>query len=111
MWRLLFPLRVDGFHFRKQAPIGPYVVDFACHHAKVVIEVDGDTHGTTTGAAQDARRDAFLKRDGYAILRFSNRDVVGNPEGVSIIITNTLANRERNLRSTEAPATLPGRTA
>ena len=109
MWRLLFPFRVDGFHFRKQVPIGPYVVDFACHHAKVVIEVDGDTHATAVGTARDARRDAFLRRAGYIALRFSNRDVVGSPEGVSIVVARTLADRQRSLRSARATSGLPGR--
>ena len=91
LWRLLFPLRAGGFHFRKQAPIGPYVADFACHHAKLVIEVDGDTHGTVAGLSHDGRRGAFLRAEGYKVLRFSNRDVTGNSEGVLTVIMQSLA--------------------
>ena len=108
MWRLLFPLRTDGFHFRKQAPIGPYVADFACHHAKLVIEVDGDTHGTRQGAAHDAVRDAFLREEGYSILRFGNRDVISNLEGVMTIIADARADRKHNRRSLPTTSDLPG---
>jgi len=110
LWRLLFPLRTSGFHFRKQASIGPYVADFACHHARLVVEVDGDTHGTVAGMARDARRDAFLRDDGYTVLHFTNRDVVGNPEGVLTVIYQALSEREPGIRTFKEPAPIAGRT-
>ena len=109
LWRLLFPLRTSGYHFRKQAPVGPHVADFACHHARLIIEVDGDTHGSKTGIAHDARRDAFLAGEGYEILRFSNRDVLNSPEGVLTVIAGTLVGRLQNQRAPES-ASLLGRT-
>src|SRR5690606_16505012 len=60
MWRILHVFRTGGYHFRKQAQIGPYYADIACHHAKLVVELDGDTHGTDAAARRDRRRDAFL---------------------------------------------------
>jgi very-short-patch-repair endonuclease len=99
MWRLLHVFRTDGFHFRKQVPIGPYYADIACHHARIVIEVDGDTHGTAAAARHDARRDAFLRRQGYVILRFANSDVLHNPDGVFQVVAGVLAGRPMNKRA------------
>lgn len=99
MWRLLYPFRSKGFHFRKQAPIGAYVADFACHHAKLVIEVDGGQHHTPAGRADDARRTAFMAGEGYAVLRFSNLDVLNNPDGVSAALANALSRLEPSYRA------------
>jgi very-short-patch-repair endonuclease len=84
MWRVLHTFRQAGQHFRRQAQIGRYYADFACHEAKIVVEVDGDTHGTT--AEYDAERDRHLRWRGYAVLRFSNHDVMHNAEGVFAVI-------------------------
>jgi len=107
MWRLLFPLRTNGFHFRKQAPIGPYIADFACHHARLIIDVDGDTHGTEVGLHHDARRDAFLTAEGYKVLHFGNRDVMRNPEGVLVAVMHNMAGHQHYGRT--ASAGLEGR--
>lgn len=77
MWRLLR----EGFrdhHFRKQVPLRHFIVDFACHRLKLVIEIDGGQHG---GAADDART-AIINEEGYRIIRFWNHEVLGNPAGV-----------------------------
>jgi very-short-patch-repair endonuclease len=81
-WRVIEPLRLGGYHFRKQAPLGPYVADFACHHAKIVIEIDGDSHFAGNGPQRDAVRTKFLEGEGYRVLRFTNIDVMTNPDGV-----------------------------
>lgn len=91
MWRLLKPFRDQGFHFRRQAQIGSYYADFACHHAKLVIEVDGDTHAVGDGPERDVTRDKYLRGRGFEVLRFSNADVVRNPEGVFEMIETMLA--------------------
>jgi very-short-patch-repair endonuclease len=70
MWFVLYTFRQQGYHFRRQVQVGPYYADFACHHAAVVIEVDGDTHGTDAARAYDARRDAYFHKRGYEVLRF-----------------------------------------
>ena len=99
MWRLLYPFRTGAFHFRKQAKIGSCCVDFVCHHAKLVIEVDGDTHHLPGAQQRDKERDRFLRQEGYEVLRFSNLEVQSNPEAVFGVIEAKLSDRPRNLRS------------
>ncbi|RDE08720.1 endonuclease domain-containing protein [Pelagibacterium lacus] len=102
MWRLLFPYRTGGYHFRKQVQIGAYVADFACHHAKVIIEVDGGQHFTAMGRTADAKRDGYLKERGYDVLRFSNIDVLTNSDGVLMEIDRHLRTIEPRLRKAQA---------
>lgn len=92
-WKLIEPLRLGGYHFRKQVPLGPFVVDFACHRAKLIVEIDGDTHFSDEGIAKDRQRDAALAVHGFAVLRFSNLEVMGNADGVYTILTAPLAER------------------
>jgi len=70
-----------GVHVRRQTPIGPYIVDFAIHEHKLVIEVDGEHHFTADGLARDGRRDAWLETVGYRVLRFSTEDLAESFEG------------------------------
>ncbi len=98
LWRLIEPLRTGQYHFRKQAPIGRYVADFACHRAKLVIEVDGDTHFVGMGPQRDDARTAFLTGEGYTILRFTNLDVLTNPDGVYASILAALATEPDHAR-------------
>ena len=70
-----------GLHVRKQAPIGPYIADFAIHAAKLVIEVDGEHHFEPDGRARDAKRDAWLRLEGYRVLRFTTGDLEEAFEG------------------------------
>jgi very-short-patch-repair endonuclease len=67
---------VEGTHFRRQVSLGPYIADFCPYGAKVVIEVDGDQHGTVETGKQNAIRPAFMEAQGYRVLRFSSRDVM-----------------------------------
>jgi len=69
-----------GVRFIRQLPIGPYIADFACRAARLVVELDGGQHGTS--AAYDQRRDACLASKGYRVLRFWNPEVLSNTEGV-----------------------------
>ena len=82
LWKHLKQLKPFGFHFRRQAPIGVYVADFVCLSAKYVVEVDGHLHGSAEAQAHDVRRDAFLKQEGFRVLRVGNGEVVGNVEGI-----------------------------
>ena len=79
LWGALRDRRMQTVKFRRQAPLGPYVVDFLCAAHKLVIEADGSQH---VGNPHDARRDAWLRREGYKILRFFNVDVLREREGV-----------------------------
>jgi very-short-patch-repair endonuclease len=108
LWNLIRPFRTGGYHFRKQVPLGPYIVDFACLHANLVIEVDGDTHFTAAGARRDIERDRYLRDRGLSVLRFTNDDVNGNSDGVYTVIDNYLAGHAPRLRSR---ASITGNTA
>jgi very-short-patch-repair endonuclease len=78
LWRLLREAFPEA-RFRRQVPIRNYIVDFASHRAKLVIEADGGQHNEEA----DADRTSVLKADGYRILRFWNNDILDNPEGVA----------------------------
>jgi very-short-patch-repair endonuclease len=81
MWFLLRSLKPLGLHFRKQAPIGIYIADFAWHAGKLVIELDGSQH-IETRAAYDIKRTEWLQSQGYRLLRFWNNDVLKTPQSV-----------------------------
>ena len=92
-WQVIHTFRKNGFHFRRQVPIGPYYAGFACHHAAIVVEIDGDTHGHDEAIAHDARRTAYLQSRGYTVVRFTNNDVLGNAEGVFTVLSGILKHR------------------
>lgn len=91
LWRHLRASQL-GYRFRRQHPIGPYIVDFACLSAKLVIELDGGQHADS---ASDAHRDAFLRRQGFRVLRFWNNEVLQNPEGALGMILQQLSDGPR----------------
>ncbi|GGD59855.1 endonuclease [Aurantiacibacter arachoides] len=70
----------QGAKFSRQMPVGPFYADFLCRSLKLVIECDGISHDRTPEA--DARRDTWMRAEGYTVLRFTNADVLGNAEGV-----------------------------
>ncbi len=72
LWQCLRRDAVEGMRFRRQHPIGPYIADFACLPVKLVVEVDGATHGSDAQVAHDRRRSAYLARLGWRVVRFSN---------------------------------------
>lgn len=74
--------RPGGFKFRRQHPFGWYIADFYCPAARLVVEVDGACHEMGDGPADDARRDAWLRRQGLAVVRFAAADVLDNIESV-----------------------------
>ena len=82
LWTRLQRGRLNGFHFRKQHPVGPYIADFACVSSRVLVEVDGETHWRDDERRRDARRTAFLQGEGWVILRVWNADVYENEDGV-----------------------------
>src|ERR1700721_450988 len=75
IWYAVRAHRLNGASFRRQTPIGPFIVDFVCHEARLTIEVDGGQHFESENEKRDARRDRFLASKGYRVLRFSNHDV------------------------------------
>jgi very-short-patch-repair endonuclease len=94
LWWHLREARFAGSHFRRQATIGRYFVDFCCHTDRLVIEVDGESHGDGRQMIADARRSEFLQASGYRVLRFWNNDVLTNIEGVMTVIADVLAGGE-----------------
>ena len=80
LWLCLNKRQRQGFKFSRQIPVGPYFCDFLCREARLVIEVDGDSH--ELAGAYDERRDAFLVREGYRVLRFLNADIRDHLDGV-----------------------------
>jgi very-short-patch-repair endonuclease len=74
LWEMVRNRRLGGFKFVRQLSIGPYIVDFACRDCKLIVEVDGATHGTDAEVTYDERRSAYLEQ-GYRILRFWNNDI------------------------------------
>ncbi|MBX9777137.1 MAG: endonuclease domain-containing protein [Xanthobacteraceae bacterium] len=81
IWQRLRAHRFMGLSFRRQLPVGPYIVDFVCLEARLIIEIDGGQHESDQ-AAYDAKRDAWLRSQGFRILRFWNNDVLKNLRGV-----------------------------
>jgi very-short-patch-repair endonuclease len=79
LWMQLRAHRLDGLRFRRQTPIGQYIVDFVCHERRLVVELDGGQHADSQ---HDARRDRWLESKGYRVLRFWNSDVFQNRDGV-----------------------------
>jgi very-short-patch-repair endonuclease len=96
VWRLLQELKPLGYHFRRQVPIGRYYADFACHHANLIVEVDGETHGSDIARAYDAVRDEFLHDRGYDVMRLSNDDVLHNWDGVLMAFEQVLEGRPKS---------------
>lgn len=76
--------------FRRQRPIGPYIVDFYCASAKLVVEIDGESHYTEQGQAYDSERTKYLQNLGLRIIRFANTEVNTHFEGVCLEISRQL---------------------
>lgn len=85
LWVKLRELKTVGFHFRRQAPIGPYIVD-----SRLVIEADGGQHAMPENEQSDRARDAFLQSQGFTVLRFWNSDIDANLAGVMERVLTTL---------------------
>lgn len=81
-WRLLRDRRLQDLKFRRQFPIGPFVVDFCCYEVRLVIELDGGVHAEPQPAARDRERDAYIRGLDFTILRFPNERVLGEAEAV-----------------------------
>jgi very-short-patch-repair endonuclease len=82
LWRALKELPIEGTHFRRQAPIGPYVVDFFCPAKRLIIELDGGHHNDDAVAERDSERQVWLEQEGYRVIRFWNSDVANDLNAV-----------------------------
>jgi very-short-patch-repair endonuclease len=90
LWVQLKVLNGEGFHFRKQAPLDGYILDFAEFSQRLIVEVDGSQHGMPSGEGRDAVRDAHFQQAGFRILRFWNRDINTSMDGVMTTILEAL---------------------
>ncbi|MBC7104236.1 MAG: endonuclease domain-containing protein [Parvibaculum sp.] len=96
LWLYLKDMKREGFHFRRQCPVGPYVADFLCYSARIIVEVDGGQHGLDPGIEHDRRRDEWFVENGYRVLRYWNNDVLGNTQGVMETILSILNEGKRS---------------
>ncbi|WP_305805747.1 DUF559 domain-containing protein [Stenotrophomonas sp. YIM B06876] len=87
LWRRLRNRRLLDCKFRRQWPLGPYIVDFICLECRLVIELDGSQH---LDAARGLRRDAFLRASGFDVLRFWNNEALANTDGICDVIARSL---------------------
>jgi very-short-patch-repair endonuclease len=94
LWRHLRNRELGGWKFRRQYPVGPFIVDFICVEKNVVIEVDGGQHAENE--EQDIQRSAYLNKMGYQVVRFWNNQVLQETEAVLEAIFATLANGKEN---------------
>ena len=90
LWAVLRD-RPSGLKFRRQHPLGPFVLDFYCAAARLAIEVDGMAHDLGGNPARDARRDRWLQAQGIGVLRLTARDVLGDPDATLVAILQRCA--------------------
>ena len=83
LWAELSSARLNGVKFRRQHPIGSYIVDFVSLERKLVVEVDGGGHNYDENQLRDKLRTEWLVKEGYRVIRFWNTDIINNIEGVA----------------------------
>lgn len=90
LWSKIRRKQLEGYQFYRQKIIGNYIIDFYCPKAEIVIELDGGQHYSEEGMSNDSKRDRYLTGLGLRVLRFSDREVFKNPEGILEIILEHL---------------------
>lgn len=95
-WRHLRNRQLNGYKFKRQVPIGRYIVDFVCTSLRLIIELDGGQHADQI--AYDQKRSDFLESKDFKVIRFWNNDVLQNIDGVLSALTLALSQRERELK-------------
>lgn len=101
LWQILRAKRLAGFKFKRQLPVDRYIVDFACPARRLIIEADGGQHSESE---RDTQRDAYLRSQGFRILRFWNNDILNNLEGVAQLIAAALSTPHPAQASPESPS-------
>jgi very-short-patch-repair endonuclease len=91
LWRHLRLRQLGGCKFRRQQPIGKYIVDFVCFEKRLIVEVDGGQHSGNIN--YDSERDAWLEEQGFSVLRFWDNQVLKEMEAVEEVIMGTLGDR------------------
>ena len=93
LWQKLRNRQLEGYKFKRQVPIGHYIVDFLCVSANLIVELDGGQHAEQQ--AYDDKRTALLTSKGFTVVRFWNNEVLENIDGVLMALTLALSQRER----------------
>lgn len=93
LWQVLRKKRLSGLIFRRQHPVGRFIVDFYCHQAKLVIEVDGNIHNTLQNIEYDENRTFELEIFGLKVIRFKNEEISNNLGNVLKTIENEINTR------------------
>jgi len=108
LWAAIRFKQLGGARFRRQQPIGRYVVDFFCPDAKLIIELDGNQHGADANMLKDAARTKWLEGQGYTVLRFANWEVLKERRRVLDVIVHALKSTPHPVRASRRP-TSPSR--
>jgi very-short-patch-repair endonuclease len=87
LWQILRAHRFAGYKFRRQVPLDFYIADFVCFSRRLIVELDGGQHAANT---EDAKRDAYLKAQGFRVVRIWNNELFTNEEGVAELILSAL---------------------
>ena len=98
LWRYLKSSQIEGFRFRRQVPLGEFVVDFLCPQAKLIVELDGGQHSVTT--SYDDARTEWLGGHGYLVLRFWNHDVL---QRVDVVVDEICRELTKNFAPPSTP--------
>jgi very-short-patch-repair endonuclease len=101
LWSVLRNRQLDGAKFRRQQPIGPFIVDFVCQERRLIVEADGGQH---SASVRDERRTLFLESKGYRVLRFWNNQILTNLDGVAEVIAAALSTPHPAQASPESPS-------
>jgi len=96
LWSALRGRRLKGYKFRRQHPLGSFIVDFACLEHRLVVEADGGQHADSD---DDRRRTAWLERRRWRIVRFWNNDILANPGGVEEVVLQELEGHARGAQA------------
>jgi very-short-patch-repair endonuclease len=87
LWAILRAKRLEAWKFKRQVPIGPYIADFACFAARLIVEADGSQH---VDSVTDPRRTAWLEEQGFSVLRFWNAEILLRPDDIATQIHRVL---------------------
>ena len=90
LWRVLRSRQLAGHKFRRQQPLGGFIVDFVCFEKRLVVEVDGGQHNEPLQAANDSERSTWLEQQGFRVLRFWNHEILREIESVKETIARAL---------------------
>ena len=90
-WQMVRNRNLMGLKFRRQHPVGPFVVDFYCHELKLVVEIDGDVHELENVKEYDQQREAYITELGLRVLRFKNEDVFKNAHLIEEVFKGIIA--------------------